>query len=56
MKISGKGKAICTVLLLMTTAATCPAGEKAAVASLDNRTGRQTTARVVPPSVKETYG
>lgn len=38
----------------MTAAAVCPAGEKMEVASIDS-TRRQTTSRIVPPSVKETY-
>ncbi|MEK6744366.1 MAG: DUF922 domain-containing protein [Nitrospirota bacterium] len=55
MGISGKRKALCAILLLMTAAATCPAGEKVEVASIDTKTRRQTTSLVVPPAVKEAY-
>lgn len=55
MRISGKGKAICTILLLVSAAATCSAGEKVTVASIDKNAYRPQASRAFPPVVKETY-
>jgi predicted secreted Zn-dependent protease len=55
MRISEKRKAICTILLLMSAAATCSADEKVAVASIDKNIYRPQASRAFPPVVKETY-
>jgi len=55
MRISGKRKAICAALLLLSAVANSPAGERIDIASIDNRARPQITNQVIPPVVKETY-